>query len=154
MGACAIIRLVKTAAKFTPSQRRFLATHRVAHLATAGPDGRPHVVPVCYAFDARRLYTPIDEKPKRVRASRLQRVRNIEANPQVAMVVDDYSDDWSRLAYLLVRGRAEIVAEGRRLAPALQLLRDRYPQYREMALEERPLLVITPERVVSWGRVE
>ncbi|MCH8191770.1 MAG: TIGR03668 family PPOX class F420-dependent oxidoreductase [Chloroflexi bacterium] len=143
-----------TVAQFTPSQLRFLAAHRVAHLATAGPDGRPHVVPICYAFHSRRLFSPIDEKPKRVGAARLQRLRNIRANPQVTVVVDEYSDDWSRLGYLLVRGRAEIVDEGRRQPAALRRLRERYPQYRAMALEERPLLVITPERVVSWGRVE
>ncbi len=150
----ASMRSVSLPSLFTPAQARFIERHRVARLATAGPDGRPHVVPICYAFDGQRLYTPIDEKPKRAAAVRLQRVRNVQANPQAALVVDDYSDDWSRLAYVLVRGRAEMLPEGRAQPEALRLLRERYPQYQAMALEERPLLVISPERVVSWGKVE
>ena len=82
---------------FTPEQARFLASRRVGRLATASADGRPHAVPVCYAFDGALLYTPIDEKPKRVGADRLLRVRNVRENPQVALVVDDYDEDWSNL---------------------------------------------------------
>ena len=102
----------------------------------------------------RFVYTPIDEKPKRVGADRLLRVRNVRENPQVALVVDDYDEDWSKLAFVIVRGRAEIVDRGGERSGALTLLREKYPQYRAMALEERPLLVIEPESVAAWGRVE
>ena len=139
---------------FTPEQARFLTSRRVGRLATASADGRPHAVPVCYAFDGALLYTPIDEKPKRVGADRLLRVRNVRENPQVALVVDDYDEDWSKLAFVIVRGRAEIVERGDARSGALVLLREKYPQYRAMALEERPLLVIEPESVAAWGRVE
>lgn len=136
--------------QFTPDQATFVDSRRVGRLATCDPDGQPHVVPICYAFDGERLFSPLDEKPKRVEVARLKRVRNILANPRVSIVVDDYSDDWSELAYLLVLGRAELVESGPQHDEALRLLREKYPQYRSMALEERPVLMITPDRVVSW----
>ncbi|MBI3743270.1 MAG: TIGR03668 family PPOX class F420-dependent oxidoreductase, partial [Chloroflexi bacterium] len=64
-----------------------------------------------------------------------------------------YSDDWSRLAWLMVRGRADVVPAGRERPDALRLLRAKYPQYRAMALEDLPLLAITPQRVVAWGKI-
>jgi len=85
---------------------------RVGRLATADADGRPLVVPVCYALDAdgQRLYSAIDAKPKRTR--QLRRLRNIRENPQVSVVVDQYDEDWTRLCYVIVEGRAEIVEAG------------------------------------------
>ena len=74
---------------FTETQKAFVEVHRVARLATAGPGGQPHVIPICYAFDGESLYSAIDEKPKRVGPARLRRVRNIQASPQVALVIDD-----------------------------------------------------------------
>lgn len=134
----------------TEAQRAFLESHQVAHLATADAQGRPHVVPICYAYDGRRLYVVIDRKPKRVSPLQLRRLRNIRENPHVAVVVDDYSDDWSRLAYVLIQGRADVLMKGEAHEKALRLLRAKYPQYRKMALEERPVIRITPERVVEW----
>ena len=138
---------------FTPEQGRFLTSRRVGRLATASAAGRPHVVPVCYAFDGALLYTPIDEKPKRVGAGELRRIKNLRENPRVSLVVDDYDDDWSKLAFAIVQGRVEIVERGGDRSEALALLREKYPQYRAMDLEERPLLVIEPESVAAWGRV-
>ena len=142
-----------SASLFTPEQTRFLAARRVGRLATTTADGRPHVVPVCYAFDGVLLYTPIDEKPKRVGVGELRRIKNLRENPRVSLVVDDYYDDWTKLAFVIVQGRAEIVERGDERSEALALLREKYPQYRAMALEERPLLVIEPESVAAWGRV-
>ena len=84
--------------------RHFLEAHRVGHLSTAGADGVPHVIPVCYAADAEAVYFVADEKPKRRPARELRRLRNLRENPRAALVVDDYDDDWTRLAYVLVRG--------------------------------------------------
>jgi PPOX class probable F420-dependent enzyme len=137
----------------TEAQQAFIARHRVAHLATGDARGRPHVVPICYAYDGRRLYMVIDSKPKRVSPLQLRRLRNIRENPQVAVVVDDYSDDWSRLAYVMIRGRADVLEKGEAHERALRLLRAKYPQYRKMALEERPVIRITPESLVSWGAI-
>lgn len=136
----------------TEAESAFVYRQRVARLATADADGHPFVVPVCYAFDGQRFYTPLDEKPKSVEARRLKRVRNIEARHEASLLIDQYSDDWSQLAYVLIAGRAEIVPPGHALhGQALPLLRERYIQYRTMALETLPVIVITPERISAWG---
>ncbi|HLW46353.1 MAG TPA: TIGR03668 family PPOX class F420-dependent oxidoreductase [bacterium] len=130
-----------------------LARARVARLATADGRGRPHVVPVCFAAAGSRLYSAIDEKPKRAAPPRLKRVRNITANPHVALVVDDYREDWRRLWFVLVFGTAEVIGPGApEHAAALRALRRKYPQYRTMRLEDRPVLGITPARIVTWPR--
>ena len=130
----------------------FIKMQRVAHLATADADGHPHVVPVCYALDDSRFYTPLDEKPKRVAEQQLRRVRNIEARPEVMLLIDQYDDDWSHLGYVQVYGEAALLNPGEAgHAEALRLLRERYIQYRSMALETHLVIAITPQRVVSWG---
>ncbi len=134
----------------SPEQTAFLLAHRVGHLATVDVRGQPHNVPVCFALLDGRIYIAIDEKPKRVAPERLRRVRNVQANPAVCLVVDDYDEDWSRLAWLQVRGQATLVEDPAERAAALAALRARYPQYRAMALEARPLLRITPQRWVDW----
>jgi PPOX class probable F420-dependent enzyme len=140
-------------ADWSPEARAFLERHRVGHLATAGADGAPHVIPVCYALDASALYFVADDKPKRRPARRLQRLVNLSQNPRAALVVDDYDDDWTRLAWLLVRGPASVVGGPAMHARALALLRARYPQYVAMALddpERNPIVRIEPERVTMW----
>ena len=136
----------------TGSEVSFIQAQRVARLATADTEGNPHVIPVCYAFDGERFYTPLDEKPKRVSESKLRRVRNIETRPQVELVIDQYDDDWSRLGYALIQGRAELLQPEHALhGRALLLLRERYAQYRTMALEKYAVIAITPGHIVSWG---
>lgn len=130
----------------------FIRSQRVARLATSDADGHPHVVPVCFAFDESRFYIALDEKPKRVEQRHLRRVRNIEARHEAMLLFDRYDDDWSRLAYVQVYGHADLLMpEAPTHANALLLLRERYIQYRSMKLEEYPVIVITPERVVGWG---
>jgi PPOX class probable F420-dependent enzyme len=135
----------------------FIRGHRVARLATSGADCRPAVIPICYVFDGERIYTPIDEKPKSVDAGSLKRVRNIKANPPVALVVDDYSEDWSKLVYVLISGTAEIISPSDNASEhtrAVELLREKYSQYRAMAIDERPIIKITPTRIKRWAPVE
>src|SRR5215469_12773412 len=139
-------------ASLTGSEAAFVLRQRVGRLATADADGHPHVVPVCYAFDGTRFYTPLDEKPKRVAGTRLRRVRNIEARHEASLLIDQYDDDWSRLGYVLVHGRADLLQpEDEAHRHAVALLRERYAQYRTMALEQYPVIVITPDSVTSWG---
>jgi PPOX class probable F420-dependent enzyme len=133
-----------------PQAEAMLRGARVGRLATAGRDGQPHVIPVCFVLDEPEIYTPIDEKPKRTAPRRLRRIRNIEANPQVALVVDHYEEDWRRLRYVLVMGTAELLEAGAEHARAIALLREKYPQYRAMRLEECPIIKITPGRIVTW----
>lgn len=136
----------------TQEARAFLGRHRVAHLATADRAGVPHVIPLCYALDGELVYFAVDAKPKRRGGTALKRMRNIAENPAVALVVDDYDEDWSALAYVLVHGRAALVTDAAERARALDLLRDRYPQYRSTPLAgpAHPVVRITPERVHVW----
>jgi coenzyme F420-0:L-glutamate ligase / coenzyme F420-1:gamma-L-glutamate ligase len=134
-----------------PEHAAFLEKQRSGRLATVDPRGQPHAVPVCYALLDGVIYTPIDEKPKTGDPRELRRIRNILANPKVCLVVDHYEDeDWTRLAWLQVRGEASLVEDAAERARALAALRGRYRQYRTMALEELPLLRITPTRLVGW----
>lgn len=132
-------------------QRGFVETMRVARLATADSNGVPHVVPVCYAMVGDSLYVTVDEKPKRSDARAMKRLRNIAENANVAVVVDRYDEDWSRLAWVMLRGRAEILDHGDEHDRAQAALRDRYPQYREMRLEPLPVIALRIDRVAAWG---
>lgn len=130
----------------------FIQRQRVARLATADASGSPHVVPVCYAFDGARFYIPLDEKPKQGDPLALKRVRNILARPDADLLIDAYDDDWSRLGYVLIHSRAALVAPGGEgHAAGVAALRERYPQYRAMALEERPLIALEPVSASEWG---
>lgn len=174
-------------ATLTPAQSRFVEAARRATLATRSPSGRPRPMPVCFAMvgalgGAPRLYVPIDEKPKRSTESRrLARVRDIEARPDVAVLVDRWDEDWSRLAWVRLEGTANVLwpshgsdrrpgeaaesnagdarvveepggADERRTA--IGLLRARYPQYADHDLESRPLIRVVVTRIVEWGAVD
>ncbi len=125
----------------------------VAHLATADASGAPHVIPVCYTFDGRHICSVLDRKPKSVGLTRLRRVRNIRENPRVSFVLDHYEDDWQRLGYLLVTGSAELLVDGDDRVNAVRLLREKYPQYRMMDVDDNPVIRITPDRIICWGSV-
>jgi PPOX class probable F420-dependent enzyme len=124
----------------------------VAHLATADAGGAPHVVPVCYAIADATLYITIDEKPKRQDVP-LKRLRNILANPAVAVTVDRWDEDWTRLAWVMLRGRAEILHDGAEHDRAQALLRARYPQYRPMNLAPLPVIALRIQRTTAWGKL-
>lgn len=133
-------------------QARFLASCRVGHFATADQRATPHVVPVCFVESGGALYISIDEKPKG-NPRRLKRLRNIIENPVAAFVADRYDEDWDRLGWVMLRGPAEILAAGAEHDRAQALLRERYPQYKSMALESLPVIVLRIERVASWGNL-
>jgi PPOX class probable F420-dependent enzyme len=137
-----------------PLVRTFLEQQRVGHLATVSRGGEPHVVPVCYAVADDTIYTPIDEKPKQPGRT-LRRVRNIEETGRAALVVDRYDEDWTQLGWVLLRGRAELLAPGSpEQARAVELLRQRYPQYQAMRLETQSMIALRIERVSVWGKLE
>jgi PPOX class probable F420-dependent enzyme len=137
---------------FSAPEIEFIERRPVAHLATADKSGRPHVVPVCFAYLDGRFYIAIDEKPKR--SLRLKRLRNIEENARVALVFDRYDNDWERLGWVLVHATAAVLVEGPEYERALKALRERYEQYQAMALEGRPVISVTVERVSSWGDLD
>ena len=170
--------------QLSDEQVKRLAAAPAGHLSTASKSGVPHVIPVCFALAHREdgpvIYIVLDQKPKRAALTRLRRVRNILANPRVALVVDHYDDDWTQLWYILITGTAQLL-EGERstaypepvegspaagaahpepvegspasdeITHAIRLLRDKYPQYRDMDIDGNPVIKITPGRVVSWS---
>ena len=141
-------------AVLSPEETSFLVRQRVARLATADRAGKPHAIPVCFAYDGRLVHIALDEKPKDVPATRLKRVRNILENPNVALVADRYSEDWDLLAFVMVRGRAELVQpKTEEHDAAVRLLRGKYHQYEKMKLEA-PVISIRPGRVTSWGALD
>ena len=133
---------------FEPWQRVLIEDLRVARLATIAISGYPALVPVCYALVEEELVIAIDEKPKAT--TNLTRLRNIERDARVSLLFDRYDDDWTKLAWVRVEGAAAVLARGSERPRALQALRERYPQYRAMDLESRPLIVVQPRRVVGW----
>ena len=137
----------------TEAQAAFLAAQRVGRLATADAQGNPHVVPVCFAIEAGSLYVTIDEKPKRASARPLKRLRNMFENPSVAFVADRYDEDWHRLGWVMLRGRAEVLADGAEHDRAQALLRERYGQYRTMQLAGLPVIALRIAQVASWGNL-
>jgi PPOX class probable F420-dependent enzyme len=138
----------------SPGIRAKLETARVARLATLDAERRPHAVPICFALDGSVFYSAIDRKPKRVVPSRLARLKNIKKTPHVALLVDHYDDDWTRLWYVLVRGEAELVSSSTEHKRAIQRLRAKYPQYdAHMLADDAPVLRITPVRITAWGKI-
>ena len=134
-------------------QAAFLASQRVGRLATADARGNPHVVPVCFAIEAATLYITIDEKPKQASARPLKRLRNMMENPSVAFVADRYDEDWQQLGWVMLRGRADILTDGSEHDRAQALLRERYPQYRTMQLDDLPVIALRIAQATSWGNL-
>jgi coenzyme F420-0:L-glutamate ligase / coenzyme F420-1:gamma-L-glutamate ligase len=137
-----------------PDHLAFIRDRRVGRLATANAQGKPSVVPVVYASftldDEPVIAIAIDEKPKGD-PRRLRRVRNIVERPDVALVVDEYHEDWDALAWVLVRGLASLIEPGGKgHGQALAALRQKYPQYTRMRLESRPVIVIRHLSTRSW----
>jgi PPOX class probable F420-dependent enzyme len=138
----------RTAPDFTvmggEEMRERVAAARVGRLATVDAEGRPHVVPICFALDGETLYSAVDEKPKRSR--RLKRLANIRGNPRVSVIVDHYEEDWSRLWWVRVDGKAEVLEEAAEVERALALLAAKYEQYRA----EVPAGPAIAVRIETW----
>ena len=128
----------------------YISSHRVARLSTSDSNGQPHVIPICYGFDGQHIYTALDFKSKRVEFRKLKRVTNILDNPQVAVVIDDFSEDWSDLSYVLIIGQGEILDNGLKRDAAEKLLRAKYYQYSQSLTSGCPILKITPSKIIEW----
>ena len=133
-----------------------LEAARVARLATLDAEHGPHIVPVCFAYDGKVFYSAVDRKPKRVAPERLARLRHITASPQIALIIDEYREDWEKLWYILVRGKAKLIPKSahQERDRAIRQLRAKYPQYAVAMLpDDAPVIRITPFRITSWGRL-
>ena len=131
-------------------ERSFLLWRRTGHLATMDTSGTPSVMPVCFALEDDAMYTAIDDKAKRTRRPR--RIRDLATNPRVAFVADRYDEDWSRLGWVMIRGRGDILVSGAPFERGCELLRHRYAQYATMTL--CPLIAIRVLEVRSWGNLD
>lgn len=131
----------------------FIQNQRVARLATTDMAGQAHAVPVCFVYDGTHFYTAIDQKPKRTPPLQLKRVKNILVNPKIALILDQYREQWRELAYLMIQGTARIIELGPERDQAITLLREKYHQYRRMVLKTAPVIEITPRRVIQWGAI-
>jgi len=125
-----------------------LTAARVARLATTDPDGRPHLVPIVFAFEGDTLYSAVDRKPKR--STRLRRIENARARPDVTILVDHYEEDWGRLWWIRLRGRARVLDEGEERERALILLREKYSQYRTNP-PDGPVLAVDVTELREWA---
>jgi PPOX class probable F420-dependent enzyme len=125
------------------ARERFAAA-RVARLATADADGVPHIVPLVFALDGDTIYSAVDAKPKRT--SDLKRLRNVAANPRVALLADHYADDWDVIWWARADGTGRVLDGS---PEAVALLRERYAQYRETP-PEGPVLAVDVERWSGW----
>lgn len=133
---------------FSEEEAALINRVRVCRLATVSRGCSPHVVPVCHAFDGEKIYIATDEGTRKV--------RNIESNPRVAVVFDEYFEPWGRNRAVLVIGRAEVLRGGEEYERAARLLTDRFPYYKRppygpLDPEDTPIISIKPEKVVSWG---
>jgi PPOX class probable F420-dependent enzyme len=124
-----------------------LTAARVARLATIDPDGRPHLVPIVFALDGDTLYSAVDRKPKR--STTLRRIENARVRPDVTVLVDHYEDDWARLWWIRLRGRARVLDGGEERARALTLLAEKYPHYRNEP-PNGPVLAVDVTDVREW----
>ena len=138
-----------------PEIESFIRRCPIGRLATADAQGQPSVVPVCFVLVDGHIYSPIDDKRKRVSWGRLKRLRNIEENPAVSLLLDHYSNDWMSLRWVLIRGAAETVEPRGRFAhehaAAIERLRAKYPQYEQSGIDQRPLIKIVPHHVSNWS---
>jgi len=124
-----------------------LKAARVARLATTDPDDRPHLVPIVFALEGDTLYSAVDQKPKR--SQKLRRIENARARPEVTILVDHYEEDWDRLWWIRLRGRARVLDHGDERERAFALLQEKYPQYRPEPPDGAVLAVDVTE-VLEW----
>ena len=142
--------------KISGAVQKILKKARVARLATLDDKNRPHIVPICFVYDGKLLYTAVDRKPKRVTRERLARLRNIRAVPRIALLIDEYDEDWTQLWYILIRGKAKLIPKSahEEHAWAIRKLRAKYQQYAQgMLADDAPIIRITPERFAFWGKI-
>ena len=128
--------------------RRRIAEARVGRLASVRPDGIPHLVPICFALVDDRIVTAVDDKPKTT--PQLQRLVNIRAHPEVTLLVDDYSEDWSALWWARADGTARVVDDGNEREATLTQLRAKYDQY-AVVLASGPAIVIDVTHWSGWA---
>jgi PPOX class probable F420-dependent enzyme len=137
----------------TPAVVEFIERARIARLATIDSEFKPHLVPVVFVFDGNHFFIPVDEKRKTSKPEKLKRIRNIQDNPNVALLFDEYSEDWTKLAFVMIQGEASIASKGEgniQVRQAYKKLMTKYVQYQKVGVGEM-CIKITPKKVASWS---
>ena len=137
----------------SPDIEDFIQRVRVARLATIDSEFKPHLVPVVFVFDGNHFFIPVDEKRKTAKPEKLKRVRNIQDNPNVALLFDEYSEDWTKLAFVMIQGEALIANKleaNIQVRQAYKKLMTKYVQYQKVGIGEM-CIIITPIKVASWS---
>ena len=130
----------------------FIERARLARLATIDSEFKPHLVPVVFVFNGNHFFIPVDEKRKTAKPEKLKRIRNIQHNPNVALLIDEYSEDWTKLAFVMIQGKASIASKGEgniQVREAYKKLMTKYIQYQKVGVGEM-CIIITPKKVASW----
>ena len=129
---------------------------RVARLATVDSECKPHLIPVVFVFDNYSYFIPIDEKTKRSRPEKLKRAKNIQQNSNVTLLIDDYNENWRKLYFIMIQGKASIIGgkqleqnELLLLEKAHKLLFDKYLQYQKIGIGQYVIMII-PQKVITW----
>ncbi len=136
-----------------PAVEEFIERARVARLATIDSEFKPHLVPVVFVFDGNHFFIPLDEKRKTAKPEKLKRIRNIQDNPNVTLLIDEYSEDWTKLAFVMIQGKASVATkeEGNiQVREAYKKLMTKYLQYQKVSVGEM-CIIITPKKVASWS---
>jgi PPOX class probable F420-dependent enzyme len=136
-----------------PQVTNLIECARVARLATVDTNSKPHLVPVVFVFDGERFVIPIDKKRKTVPPEKLKRVMNIKQNPNVILLIDEYDEDWTKLVYVMIQGKAFVLnrlEEGNSwLQQVYEKMIVKYPQYQDIGLEDT-CIMLKPEKAISW----
>ena len=136
-----------------PDIEEFIERARVARLATIDSEFKPHLVPVVFVFDGNHFFIPVDEKRKTAKPEKLKRIRNIHDNPNVTLLIDEYSEDWTKLAFVMIQGKASVTTKEERniqVREAYKKLMTKYLQYQKVGVGEM-CIIITPKKVASWS---
>lgn len=136
-----------------PAVEEFIERARVARLATIDSEFKPHLVPVVFVFDGNHFFIPVDEKRKTAKPEKLKRIRNIQDNPNVTLLIDEYSEDWTKLAFVMIQGKASVATkeEGNiQVREAYKKLMTKYLQYQKVSVGEM-CIIISPKKVASWS---
>lgn len=141
---------------------------RVARLSTIDYEKQiPHIVPVVFAFDGHHYYIPLDNKRKKETVEKLKRVKNIQRYPNVALLIDDYNDDWSKLVFVMIQGKAYLIGEGYEdqadkickydnnnynipsIKKGHELLYQKYAQYQKVGIGQH-CIIVKPQKIIFW----
>ena len=123
---------------------------RVARLSTVDKTSQPYSIPVVFVYYKNSFFIPLDEKTKSTKTSKLRRVKNIEHNPQVCLLIDEYTENWNDLFYILIKGKAELIHEKYNLKHVHKLLVSKYPQYMKIGIGDS-CIRINPTKVTIWN---